>query len=396
MHWRRKFLQTEILNVTQLHELVSQTLEFAYPEIIVEGEVASYKVSHSKWVFFDLKDSQTSVGCFMTLYQLKHKIEDGMMIRVTCKPTLTKWGKFSLTVRQVELVGEGSVARAFELLKTELEKEGLFAVERKRELPKFPKRVGLITSKQAAAYNDFNTIINQRWSGLEISHYQVQVQGEGAVEQIVKALDWFNQSSLEYDVIVMIRGGGSMDDLVVFNSELVARAVFASRLPTLVAIGHEDDVTLAELTADKRAATPTDAANKLVADKNEYIAQINHVLDKQKVRLEDLLNHSKSILEHYFVISENCINNAMHGLERSENTIINSIIRRLESAKFEYEQYNLALIGLNPQAILKRGYAIASVNGSVIYSPEDIKNNEVLLRLYKGSTLVKQVKRDNK
>jgi exodeoxyribonuclease VII large subunit len=158
-------MKNEAVSVSQFHALVNQTLEFAYGEIVVEGEVASYKVNQGKWVFFDLKDDTNVVGCFIPIFQLKTTIEDGMLVRVTATPQLTKWGKFSLTVRAVELAGEGSVKRAFELLKAQFQKEGLFTEERKRQLPKYPEKIALITSKQAAAYNDFITILNDRLRG---------------------------------------------------------------------------------------------------------------------------------------------------------------------------------------------------------------------------------------
>ena len=135
----------DAITVSEFNSLLNQTLTFAYPEVVVEGEVSSFKINQGKWIFFDLKDEHNLVGCFMTIYQLKTELEDGMLIRVKATPQLTKWGKFSLTVKEVELAGEGSVKRAFEMLKSKFEKEGLFLEDRMRELPLYPQLVGFVT-----------------------------------------------------------------------------------------------------------------------------------------------------------------------------------------------------------------------------------------------------------
>lgn len=292
----------EAISVSEFNSIINQTLAFAYPEVIVEGEVASYKINQSKWVFFDLKDSDSVVSCFMPIFHLKTSIEDGMLIRVKAVPQLTKWGKFSLTVKEVELAGEGSVKRAFELLKQQFEKEGLFSEDRKRQIPPYPERILLITSSQAAAFNDFLSIINDRWKGIDIDHIQVQVQGQYSPEQISKAIDYANTKKDSYDVLVLIRGGGSAEDLQAFNTEEVVRAVFSSEIPTIVGIGHEDDVTLAELVADLRAATPTDAARRLVPDKKELLSRLVAQQSANLSSMEYLIGKSQKQLENFIIV----------------------------------------------------------------------------------------------
>ena len=267
---------------------------------MVEGEVSSYKLSQGKWVFFDLKDSASVVGCFMPIFNLKSSLEDGMLIRVKAVPQVTKWGKFSLTVRDIELAGEGSAKRDFELMKQKFEKEGLFSQDRKRSLPDIPERILLITSRQAAAFNDFITIINDRWAGIEIDHLQVQVQGRLAAEQIEEAISYGNSQAEQYDALVLIRGGGSAEDLQAFNTEQVVRAVYGSTLPTMVAIGHEDDVSLAELVADVRAATPTDAARRLVPDKSELLERISATRQGMLSLLGSQISSSRSQLDRFY------------------------------------------------------------------------------------------------
>lgn len=378
-------MEMEILTVSQFQAILNQTLEFAYPAVVIEGEVSSFKVNQGKWVFFDLKDEECTVGCFMTVYNLKVPLEDGMLVRVVATPNLTKWGKFSLTVKSVELSGEGAVKKAFELLKAQFEKEGLFAPERKRQLPQFPTRIGLITSRQAAAFNDFVTVLNDRWSGLTIDQAQVQVQGLEAPRQISRAVEYFNDRAGDYDVLVIIRGGGSAEDLQAFSSEDVVRAVYGAKIPTLVGIGHEDDVSLAELAADLRAATPTDAARRLVPDKRQMIETINTKMHTFEQCMAAAISNVQARIER--------INQAFTRLYNDIATRINNLQMNNEHAITQHlfansEKINLlgrVLAGLDPRAVLARGYSIATIDDKAITSASQIKaDSRVMLQLYKG------------
>lgn len=327
-------------SVSDFIAVANQTFEYAYPVVEIEGEVASFKTNHDKFVFFDIKDAQGSLGCFMTVWQLRVPIEDGMKVIISASPKLTNWGKFSLTVRSIRPSGEGAIKKSFELLKLKLEKEGLFAPERKRLLPQFPGRVAIISSVQAAGYADFIKILDDRWGGVKLDVANVQVQGVGAPDQIIKAIEYFNQQSILPEVLVIIRGGGSADDLAAFNDELLVRAIAASRIPTLVGVGHEIDESLADLAADVRAATPSNAAQILVPDKNEII---------NNVRLQ-----VSSILPH--------ILNAINQHSQDVKSQFNNIFDKFESSIDKQLQYILmqrnVLASLNPMSVLARGYAI--------------------------------------
>ncbi len=378
-------MKNEAITVSEFNSILNQTLSFAYPEVIVEGEVSSFKVNQGKWVFFDLKDNDSIVGCFMTIYQLKTELEDGMLIRVKSTPQLTKWGKFSLTVKEVELAGEGSVKRAFEMLKAKFEKEGLFLPERKRALPEAPEKVLLVTSKQAAAFNDFITIINDRWSGLEIDHIQVQVQGSSAPEHIVDAIDFGNQNKEKYQALVIIRGGGSAEDLQAFNTEEVVRAVYGSSIPTIVGIGHEDDTSLAELAADVRAATPTDAARRLVPDKNEIIVRLRSLKSSMMTSLESISLYARSSLDRFYHSMEIRITSLRHNSAELYSAASSSVERLMEGFFTQLNLHKKLLSSLDPSAILSRGYSIARINGKIIktsadYSPGD----SVVIQLHQG------------
>ncbi len=329
-----------LLSVSDFLALINQTLEYAYPSIEIEGEVSGFKVNQNKFVFFDLKDSGGSVGCFMTVWQLRTPIEDGMRVIVRATPKVTQWGKFSLTVASVRPSGEGSLKKSFDLLVAKLDREGLFSPERKRLLPRVPRTIGVISSVQAAGYADFIKILNERWGGVTVEVAHVQVQGEVAPDQIIRAVQYFNARQTPPEVLVIVRGGGSADDLSAFNDEQLARVIAASRVPTLVGVGHEVDTTLADMVADVRAATPSNAAQIVVPDKREIERQVDGqvrgvlrrmdgVLDETTRRVDDMLEW---MLAH--------------------------MTDELDTREQHVAQAMRMLAAYNPRAVLERGYAI--------------------------------------
>lgn len=336
------------ISVSDAIALINQTMEYAYPTLVIEGEVSGFKVNQGKFVFFDIKDDGGSLGCFMMLFQLRTALEDGMRVRVTASPKLTQWGKFSLTVRTVEPIGEGSLKRAFDLLKAKLEKEGLFEESRKRLLPTLPSRIGLITSTQAAGYADFTTILNQRWGGMEVMVANVTVQGASAPGQMVSAIQHFNEMSDPPEVIVMVRGGGSADDLAAFNDEPLVRAVAASRVPTLVGVGHEVDTSLVDLAADVRAATPSNAAQLLVPNRHEIVERHTYQLQQSIKKVEG----------RYLRLEDMVL--------QARGQMINSIISREQHIDHEFIQLRRTLKQLNPLSVLQRGYAVVRAEGGAL------------------------------
>jgi exodeoxyribonuclease VII large subunit len=192
----------EGFSVSEFIELVNQTFELAYPVVNIIGELANLKISKNKWIYFDLKDENSSLKFFGTVYQLKDPLEEGMMLKVSSRPNLHNIYGFSMQVQNISLVGEGSIKRAAEILQIKLTKEGIFDVNKKRQLPYPPSKIGLITSSQSAAYHDFIKIINNRWRGIEINLYDVQVQGEAAPYQILQALEYFNNYPNNLGVVV--------------------------------------------------------------------------------------------------------------------------------------------------------------------------------------------------
>ena len=305
------------LSPTDLITIINQTLEYNYEAVTIVGEVASFKVNQGKWVFFDVKDEESSVSCFMALWGMRQPLEDGMKVAVRGVPKITKWGKFSFTVSAVQPVGEGSLKKAFELLKKKLADEGLFDVAKKRGIPEDLTRLGVISSTQAAGYADFVKIINARWGGMKIQVAHTQVQGMDAPDQIIRALNYFNERG-EVQMIAILRGGGSADDLSCFNDEKLVRAVASSKIPVITGIGHEVDESLCDLAADVRASTPSNAAELLTRDrKTEKIEEkIRMALQKikteyrmvsdglsQKLKILEALNPEKVLKQGYAILS---------------------------------------------------------------------------------------------
>lgn len=329
-----------IFSVSDFIAVVNQTFDYAYSNIEIEGEVSSYKVNQGKFIFFDLKDSTGIVNCFMTVWQLRTPIEDGMKVIVSAMPKLTDKGRFSLTVKAVRPSGEGAIKKSFDILKAKLETEGLFSIDRKRILPTEPHHIGVISSVQAAGYADFIDILNSRWGGMRIDVAQVQVQGDIAADQIIRAIEFFNQQDELPEVIAIVRGGGSAEDLAVFNDEKLVRAIAASRIPTIVGVGHETDTSLADLAADVRAITPSNAAQILVPDKNEIIRS-------NKFKVNSLLPRL-----------ENFIDLCMRNLKQNKLSILNLIDVNIDKKINGLNSTRGLLNQLNPNTILKRGYSI--------------------------------------
>lgn len=349
------------LSVSDFIALANQTLEYAYPSVMIEGEVASFKINQGKYVFFDLKDAGGSVNCFMMVYQLRIPIEDGMKIIVSAVPKLTAWGKFSLTVRAIRPSGEGSIKKSFELLRAKLDAEGLFAIERKRPLPAIPRHVAVISSTQAAGYADFIKIVEDRWGGLKIDVAHVQVQGADAPDQIIRALRYFNSREIVPEVMVVIRGGGSADDLSAFNDELLVREIAASRIPTLVGVGHEVDVSLADMVADVRAATPSNAAQLLVPDRGEIIRAVQ--------------SRVKSLVP----LMERTVETERRQVSDTLEQLLQHIEQKIASQQDALQSTRRLLTEFDPNKVLARGYAIVrgkkSVGGTV-----EIETGEAIMK----------------
>jgi len=353
------------ISVAEFLAFTNQILENAFPQVKVYGEISQLKIWRNQLAFFDLKDDEGVINCMIPIAALTG-VEEGMNVLAIGRPRLTNKGRFSLSAHVVLPKGEGALKKSFDILRQKLEKEGLFDDDRKRILPYPPKAVGLITAADSAACADFIKILNERWSGVDVQVADVQVQGEIAISQITKAIDYFNQQSTPPDVIVVTRGGGSAEDLVIFNTEQITRAVAASRVPMIVAVGHEIDTSLAELVADRRASTPSNAAQMLVPDKRHY-------LESAKDKIVYLESISKRLVSG--------LQDENHVLTQSIRSLI---VEQINRYKDHLSQKKHLLLALNPNQILKKGYAILRKAGTVVGSETELsKNDDIEIDLYK-------------
>ena len=351
--------------VSEFVAVLNQTLEYAYPNVVVTGELANFRVSKNRWVYFDLKDEDATVRFFGTIYQLPGPLEDGMLLQVRGVPRLHPQYGFSVTVQSMQPAGEGSIKKAAKLLEAKLAAEGLFDTERKRGLPYPPAHIGLITSGESAAYRDFVKIINARWSGMQITLIDVQVQGEVSPAQVVQAIEQFNRLSEPPEVLVITRGGGSAEDLQGFSTEQVTRAVAASRIPTVVAIGHEVDISLAELAADQRASTPSNAAELLVPDRRAVL----EVLALRRKQLGDYAVDAVRDRQRELQLAAEDLHELAAGITR----------RGREQLQLRQQ----VLRAFDPQAALTRGYALVRSKNGLVHSGTSVAaGDEVNIEIY--------------
>lgn len=359
-----------IFGVSDFVAYLNQTLEMAYPYVTIEGELSNFRVSRGRWVYFDLKDDESSVKFFGTVYALPGPLEDGMVVRVSGSPRLHNQYGFSVNYTAIQPVGEGSLRKAADLLAAKLEKEGLFAAERKRALPYPPARVALITAGGSAAYADFIKILNARWRGVHIDHFDVLVQGEQAPGQIVAAIAAANALADVPDVLILTRGGGSADDLAAFSTEPVVRAVAGSRIPTLVAIGHEVDISLAELAADQRASTPSNAAELLTPDREVVLAGLQELRQDLNLDLLGIVAKRKDWLQQH----------------RTE--LDRSLMASYQAAKFRLESRRQLLEAYDPTAALRRGYALVRSGDELIKKIGQLKIGQTVQLTVSDGTAV--------
>lgn len=381
-----------MLSVGQYLGLVNQALgQISSTQIVVEGEVSDFRIAQGKWVSFDLKDEkeQAVLKCFMTKWQLKVEVESGMRVQVMGHPKVyERFGSFKMNVQEVAPVGEGALRRAYELLKKKLETEGLFDVGRKRTLPRFVQRVGLITSRDAAAYGDFIQILNNRWGGIVLQHAHVHVQGRQAVREIVGAFEYFNglDDEVRPDVLVLTRGGGGLEDLHAFNDEEVARAIFRSKIPVVVGVGHERDESLADFVADVRASTPSNAAERIVPSRSDVRYEIETMERHMEERLADVVQVRGRVIERATSSISFILERQKERFRSFEERLFVAGEDWLPLIRSELEGLARVLRQVDPKRVLSRGYSIVSVDGAVLTDASKVGvGQEVGVQLAAGS-----------
>jgi len=336
----------------------------------LKGEVSQLKYSKNNAVFIDLKDKTGNalirISNFAPRVSGITAISEGMEVIVEgyleiYAPT----GSLNFKALKIKPIGEGSLKQAYENLKLALESEGLFAPDRKRELPLLIQRIALITGKNSAAYSDFTKILQENASAIQIDFYPVLVQGSMSEEEITAAFE--HAVSQDFDLIVLIRGGGSLEDLAAFNSEKIARAIFKSRIPVVVGVGHEIDTTIADLVADLRASTPSQAAYYIHSQNQSYISN----LDAQVELIHERLNEEFAKIVEILQITNNIENILM--------TKVDKLISKTDNI------FNL-LTAYNPLNVLARGYALISSNSHYISSIKELtKGKAISIKLKDGT-----------
>lgn len=357
------FEQTPLRHIWPVHELVAQVCAFVeqrYLDVWVEGEISNLRPAPSGHLYFSLKDAEAQLPVVLFRRQaalLRFRPEDGLHVLARGKVSIYQQrGQLQLVAETLEPVGAGSLQLAFEQLKERLKSEGLFELERKRPLPAFPRTVGIVTSPTGAVIRDFLNIVSRRHSGLNVLLYPVSVQGDSAPAEIENALAQLNASGLA-DVLVVARGGGSLEDLAAFNSERLARAIAASRLPVVSAVGHETDFTIADFVADLRAPTPS-AAAELITGAQHKIAE--HVAN-QSLRLEraaryQVLQKRQRLDSLHVESAEWRMTSLLHRLEQSLDDALfrleGAIGSRLEKAQRRTSEFAMQVLHHDPRSLL--------------------------------------------
>ncbi len=383
-----------VLKVSEINRYVKSLIhgDPALRDLWVTGELSNFKHHRSGHMYFTLKDNNSSLRCvFFRRENMRCLFEpsDGMGVIIHGSISVYEPdGLYQLYVTEMEPAGMGSLFLAFEQLKQKLEAEGLFRNEHKKPLPVLPKKIGLITSPSGAALQDILATIRSRFPHVHLLVVESLVQGAGAAADIVRALELVNKRS-DLDLVIITRGGGSLEDLWPFNEESVARAIFNSRLPVISAVGHETDFTIADFTADLRAPTPTAAAVSAVPDLGDMLLTLNRLSERAAIALQSRLQLEKQQLDHvvserFFRLPELRIRYAREQLQQLESKLEREIVQLLQFKGLKLAAQIDKLEGFSPLKVMNRGYSYCrDEEGNIVRSVKDITLGRVLQLSFK-------------
>ncbi len=385
------------LTVSELTLLIKGTLESQFHGLWVSGEISEISRPHSGHIYFTLKDAQAQIRGVIwrsAAARIRFALEEGQ--EVLCQGDLDVYpprGSYQLNVRQIEPRGAGALQIAFQQLLKRLTAEGLFEPSRKRPLPRFPQRVGFVTSPTGAAIRDFLEVAARRYPGVAISVFPARVQGEGAAAEIVRGIELANRVRPTLDVLVVGRGGGSIEDLWCFNEEPVVRAIDASRVPVVSAVGHEIDVTLADLAADVRALTPSEAAERVIPSAEELTARLRQFERRMVASLRGRAAAARRYLEQIAksrVLRDPrvLLYDRARRLDELEARATRAIERKVESTRQELVAAAARLEALSPLGVLARGYSVTldERTGAVVRDASELSAGDLVrTRLAQGS-----------
>lgn len=382
-----------IHSVSELNQMVRSLLEDAFPPLWVEGEISNFACPASGHWYFSLKDSGAQIRCAM--FQGRNRTtgfqpSNGSHVIVRGKISLYEArGDFQLIADFMEEAGDGALRRAFEVLKARLATEGLFDAVHKKPLPALPKCIGVITSPTGAAIRDILAVLKRRFPGIPVIIYPTAVQGEQAAPQIVRALNYANQRN-ECDILIVTRGGGSLEDLWAFNEEIVARAIHASLLPVISAVGHEIDFTIADFVADHRAATPSAAAELVSPDQSEWALRLQKIYQLLVRSMQNELLHAQKNLQHlikYLRHPGQRIQEQFQRLDDLEQRLQRAAQNRVQHCQHQLLNLSRALNAVSPLSTLSRGYAIVTrtKTGEILRNAEQtFMGDQITARLGAG------------
>lgn len=389
-------MKTHILTVTQLTAQIKNLLEGAFPEVWVEGEISNLSIPQSGHAYFTLKDEHAQVRAVIfrsSLRFLKFTLQHG--IQVLCRGRLSVYdprGEYQLILDYIEPKGVGALQLAFEQLKTRLEKEGLFDRDLKKPLPLLPRRIGIITSPTGAAIRDMLRVIKRRHPRMHILLYPVPVQGIDAAPALVEAIRYFNRLK-NVDVMIIGRGGGSIEDLWAFNEEVVARAIHASRIPIISAVGHETDYTISDFVADLRAPTPS-AAAEMVVGSEERLRDAIHTLESRLIgRMEQRIETMRASLRENIRLLGDPRRRLEQVVQRVDELVHRMALGLRQHVRRDRAQLTSLVAGLdhlNPLGILSRGYSITRKmpEGAILKDAAAVMPGDLIsTRLHEGEVL---------
>lgn len=391
--------ERNVLSVSALVDGLARVVETAYDDVRVEGELSNFHRAASGHCYFTLKDHEAQIRCVMWRYRAKDVFfdpADGQQIRVRGSASIyERRGDLQIMVESMQMAGKGALQEAFERLKQQLADEGLFDAARKQPIPAFPETIGIVTSGQGAALHDITSILERRFPVARAVLCPVPVQGMDAPRAIADAIAAFNavpaEEAARPDVLIVGRGGGSVEDLWSFNEEVVARAIAASDLPVISAVGHETDVSIADLVADERAATPSMAAEIAVPDRHEVATQLHTLHERLQGRVAQHLHEARQSVVH--LVDSRAFHRPVHRLQQHRQAL-DGLLGRLERAgsrlahdhRNRLEQLQSRLRALDPEGPLRRGYALVERDGEPVRRAAALPPSEtVTLRFLDGT-----------
>ncbi len=374
-----------IMSVSELNRLAKEVLEQSFPLFWVSGEISNLTRAASGHWYFSLKDAGAQVSCVMFRGRnsyLDWTPKEGDKVEARALVTLYEArGSFQLTIEFLQRAGAGALFEAFEKLKAKLQQEGLFDPAFKQAIPAHPKQIGIVTSPDAAALHDVLTTLKRRMPSIPVVIYPTSVQGKGAAAQIAKAINSAHERN-ECDVLIICRGGGSMEDLWQFNEEVVARAITNCRIPSISGVGHETDFTICDFVADVRAATPTAAAELVSPSREVLLNRLNQLGVRLNKNCQDIFNQREQMLDYLarrLVSPTQQIAQQKKQLAQVSNRLSLAIKQQLQHQQKNLSQLAQNLHHLNPQAVLTRGYAFAQTkDGKIINNSAQIKAGDAI------------------